>query len=367
MDKLEKARNTINATDKKIAALFCERMAAVKEVADYKKEHGLKVYDEEREEELIAKNATYVEDPVVRSYYVNFLRGLMAVSKQYQTRLNEGMKVAYSGVPGAFAHIAAKKIFPDGRYISCVDFPSAYASVEKGESDLCVLPIENSFAGEVGQVTDLLFNGALFVTGVYDLAVSHNLLGVPGAKLSDIKTVVSHPQALSQCEPYIRFHGFAEIKEKNTAVAAKNVALGDDKTVAAIASAETARLYGLEILDHDINEDSGNTTRFAVLSRVENKVSKSDAKFIMLFTARNVAGSLAKAINIIGQHGFNMRVLRSRPIKERSWQYYFYVEAEGDAYSEEAKEMCAELAKQCEKVKIIGSFAKEEILEGKEL
>ena len=288
----------------------------------------------------------------------------MEISKQYQHRLLEGMKVAYSGVEGAFAHIAAKKIFPDGQYVSYGDFAKAYKSVESGECDCCVLPIENSYAGEVGQVTDLIFGGSLYVNGVYDLQICHNLLAVPGASLSDIKKVVSHPQALSQCEGYINLHGFEKIKDKNTALAAKAVAEGGKKDIAAIASTETAKLYGLEILDSGINESDGNTTRFAVLTRSESRIS--NGKFIMMFTVCNEAGALAKALNIIGDHGFNMQALHSRPSKEESWQYYFYVEAEGNPYSEAGKDMLAQLGELCEKIKIAGSYSGEIKLDVKE-
>jgi len=364
MDNLSKARQAINETDKEMAKLFCERMKAVKQVVEYKIEHGLPIFDADREAALIEKNAEYIEDTDLKSYYVTFLKNTMEVSKQYQHRIMDGMRIAYSGVEGAFAHIASKRIFPDGVYVSCKDFASAYKAVEEGKCDCCVLPIENSYAGEVGQVTDLMFSGSLYVNGVYDLEICHNLLGLPGANISDIKKVISHPQALGQCEGYIHDHGFEQKKAVNTAVAAQTVAEGNDKSVAAIASVETAELYGLTVLDHDINESSGNTTRFAVFSRAENRnVSHGDSTFIMMFTVGNVAGALAKALNIIGKYDFNMKVLRSRPVKEVSWQYYFYVEAEGDAYGEAGTKMVEELAEHCERIKIAGSYQDEKKLE----
>ena len=360
MEKFNEARNTVSEVDKKIAELFVQRMKAVKEIALYKKEHGLPIYDKEREALLIEKNSSYIDDSDLRSYYVSFLKDTMEISKNYQHRLLEGMKIAYSGVEGAFAHIAAKNIFPDGIHISYSDFPSAYKAVETGECDCCVLPIENSYAGEVGQVTDLMFEGDLHVNCFYDLKISHNLLSLPGADIKDIKTVISHPQALNQCEGYISKHGYEQINAVNTAVAAKSVAEKGDRSLAAIASVETAKLYGLEVLDHDINESSGNTTRFAVFSRAENKASADiKSKFIMMFTVRNEAGALAKTVNVIAKHGFNMGVLRSRPVKKVSFHYYFYVEAEGDAYSDEGRCMLNELMQHCEKLKLVGSGIKD--------
>ena len=365
MDKLKEARAIIEKTDKDMANLFCARMEAVRDVALYKKEHGLPVFDPQREAALIEKNAAYVNDPELRSFYIHFLKGTMEVSKSYQHKLLDGARVAYSGVEGAFAHIASKRIFPDGNTISHADFSSAYSAVENGECDCCVLPVENSFAGEVGQVTDLMFEGSLYLNGFYDLRICHNLLVIPGTKFEEIKTVISHPQALSQCEGYIRKNGFEQIKAKNTALAAQSVAESGDRSVAAIASAETAALYGLQVLDHD---SADNTTRFAVFSRVENRQTNADsAKFVMIFTVRNIAGALARSVSVIAKHGFNMRVLRSRPVKNQPWQYYFYVEAEGDPYGETGKRMMDELKNHCETLKIVGSYGHEVALDSKEV
>ncbi len=362
-NKLAEARQIINEVDREMAALFCRRMEASRLVAEHKMEYGLPVLDPAREEEVIKRNSEYLdaEPEEVRSCYVNFLRETMAVSRRYQSRIMEGMRVAYSGVEGAFAHIAAGKIFPTAIRIGYSDFQKAYGAVVAGECDIAVLPIENSTAGEVGQVSDLLFSGPLYVNDTLDLAVVHDLLVVPGAKLEDIKTVVSHPQALGQCMPYIRDHGWDEIEYVNTALAAEYVAKKNDKSVAAIASADAAEIYGLRVLANRINDTANNTTRFAVLSRARNKAParrSMDMSFILMFTVRNEAGYLAKAIDIIGRHGFNMQSLRSRPMKQLLWQYYFCVEAEGNIDSDEGRAMLAELGAYCDQLKIIGSYAK---------
>lgn len=362
-NKLLKARNIINEVDKEMAELFARRMEAAKLVAEHKKEHGLPVLDPAREEEVIRKNSAYLDGQPdeVRSCYVNFLRETMAVSRHYQHRLMEGMKVAYSGTEGAFACIAAGKIFPTAERVAFGNFQDAYQSVVKGECDVAVLPMENSSAGEVGQVADLLFSGPLYVNETFDLAVVHDLLVVPGAKIEDVETVVSHPQALSQCMPYIRRHGWKEREYVNTALAAEYVAKKGDKKLAAIASAEAAEVYGLEVAAGSINETSNNTTRFAVLSQVRNKAparSGADMRFILMFTVRNEAGSLAKAMDIIGCYGFNMNSLRSRPMKQLLWEYYFYVEAEGNIDSPDGVEMLRALSACCDQLKVVGSYTK---------
>lgn len=359
-DKLQQAREIINDVDKQMAELFVKRMEAAKLVAEYKKEHGMPILDASREEQVIAKNSQYIENDELRSFYVNFIQNTMEISKNYQRKNLEGMRIAYSGVEGAFAHFAAKKLFPDADLVAFPNFSAAYKSVVSGDCDSVVLPIENSSAGEVGQVTDLMFSGSLYVNGMIDIGVTHNLITIPGAKLSDITKVVSHPQALSQCKKYIKEHGFEEITYENTALAAKYVAELNDPTVAAIASEESCVLYGLEILAAGINEEAGNTTRFAVLSRSENRslTQRHGVHCALMFTVKNEAGSLARALNIIGAHGFNMEAVRSRPMKELLWQYYFYVEIEGNIATTAGKDMLEALNMCCDQLKSLGSFVR---------
>ena len=364
MDKLQEARLQINEIDKDMAELFERRMQAARVIAEYKKERGLQIYDAKREQAVIEKNSAFIKDCDIRSYYVRFLQDEMAVSKQYQEHVISGVKIAYSGIEGAYANIAAKKIFPYGKLLSYRDFRAAYEAVERGDCDCCVLPIENSYAGEVGQVMDMMFQGSLYVNGIYTLRIAHHLLGVPGAGVKDIKTVVSHPQALAQCAEYIRRHGYETVEYANTAKAAKAVIEGGDTTVAAIASAETARLYGLEMLDHDINESAVNSTRFAVFSRVENKNinTSGDSRFMLMFTVKNEAGALAQALNVLSSYGFNMRALRSRPMKDLAWEYYFYIEAEGDETGQNGADMLRHLALHCDMLKVVGHYSEEVIL-----
>ncbi len=359
MNELQKAREIINKVDKEMAHLFEKRMDAAKIVAAYKRENGLPIDDFSREEEIIKQNSLLIEDENYRSYYVEFLKSNIKLSKDLQHRLLEGMTVAYSGVEGAFANIAARRIFPDAKCLPYADFKTAYRAVEKGECDCVILPIENSFNGDVGNVLDLAFFGSLYINGVYEAEIVQNLLGIKGSSLSDIKTVVSHPQALGQCASYIEKHGFKTENSVNTAVAAKSVAEQNDKTVAAIGSVESAKQFNLQVICEKINDSTTNTTRFAVFSRSNKKPSPCDERFIMMFTVKNTAGSLGKAISIIGQHGFNLKALKSRPTKELVWDYFFYVEGEGNINSDEGKKMLEQLKCCCSNLKIAGSFEKE--------
>ncbi len=360
---LTEARREINAIDAEMAALFVRRMRAAEKVAEYKKEHALPIFDADREEAVVQNNAKLIEDETLRAYYVNFIRNNMAVSRAYQAKLLEGMRVAYCGTEGAFAHIAAGKMFPSATRVSFGDFKSAYRAVEKGECDAVVLPLENSYNGEVGQVTDLMFSGSLYISEILDLAVTHDLLVLPGTKKEEIREVVSHPQALGQCGEYIRQNGWETIEYSNTALAARYVAERGDASVAAIAGEEAASIFGLEVLERNINASRSNTTRFGAFTRVETRrhSQRMGEHFILLFTVKNEAGALAKAMDIIGRFGFNMRTLRSRPMKELLWQYYFYVEAEGDVYTEAGEWMLRELSFFCDRLKLVGTYYTDQI------
>lgn len=354
--KLEEARKIINDVDAQMAQLFLRRMRAAEMVYEHKKEFGLPILDQKREDLVIARNSARIEDDVIRGYYMDYLKNVMAISRAYQYRMQNGLKVAYSGVEGAFAHIAAGRIFPKSNRVSCRDFKAAYDAVVSGECDAAVLPIENSYAGEVGQTIDLIFSGNLYINGIYELEIHQNLLGIPGATVEDIRKVTSHPQALSQCHDYIRQRGFDAEEASNTAVAAKLVADSKDKTLGAIASVETAEIYGLKVLETNINKSGENTTRFAVLSKVR-AVSPCLSSSVMMFTVSHEAGSLAKAISIIGKYGYNMTALRSRPLRKHSWQYYFYVEIDGTVDTENGEKMMEELNLVCDRLKVAGTFA----------
>lgn len=366
MSRIDVARKEIEKVDKQIAALFEERMKHVKEVGDYKREYGLPILDEGREKALVERNVSYINDPDLEAYYRDFMHSIMSISKRYQHRLFSGIRVAYSGIEGSFANISCRKLFPNAEKVSCMNFAEAYNKVVDGKCDFAVLPVENSYAGEVGQVLDLLFDGDLFVNGVYELGISHCLLGVEGSTVDTITTVISHPQALEQCDEFIFAHKYHTIQAVNTARAAKGVAENKDITVGAIASQETAELYGLKVLENGINKSNINVTRFAVLSKGKSSLADDNGRllgtisgnntFILMFIVKHEAGTLANALSVIAEYGYNMRVIRSRPLKEKNWQYYFYAEVEGDVLSDNGEKMLKALEEHCEAVKVVGSY-----------
>ncbi len=358
-DALDEARGEINRIDREMAQLFCRRLSAVQAVAAYKRSHGLPVLDPVREREVIARNAALIEDEVMREYYICQLRATMALSRRYQHRLLIGERVAYSGVPGAFAAQAARRILPDATLVPCADFAAAYEAVERGECECAVLPVENSIGGDVAQVLDLAYSGSLYVSGVYELEIEQNLLALPGATEEELRVVISHPQALSQCAPYLRQGGWELREAVNTAAAAQAVADGGDRTIAAIGTREAAARYGLTVLAANIGADNTNTTRFAVFTRVPRRPQTGDGRFLLFFTVRNQAGALSRAIDAIGSTGFNLRALKSRPTKKSNWSYYFFAEGEGNLSDEKGQRMLADLSTVCENMRVLGSYETE--------
>lgn len=356
MNKLEKARIEINAIDEKMADLFVQRMNAVAQVVAYKAENNLPVLDEKREAEVLKKNVSRLDNTEhsdLKPYYAEFLQDLMDVSKSWQKSVLNKNTVGYQGTNGAFSCIAAKKIYPNAKHTAYPCFEDVFKAVENGEVAYGVIPFENSYTGEVGEVIDLLLSYDLHIIDSFDLTVSQNLLGVKGATIEDIKEVYSHQQALSQCSDYCTKNHWQAVPYSNTALAAEYVAKCNDKTKAAIASLETAEIFGLSVLAKNINTSAYNTTRFMVISKEE---SFSGNRFNMLFTVGHEAGQLAKVMSIFGDFGYNLESIKSRPMKNLAWQYYFYAEIIGNLKDENTINLLGKLKETCNYLKILGSY-----------
>lgn len=265
---------------------------------------------------------------------------------------HEKTKIAYCGASGSFAEQAARAVFPNETLVPCPSFREAYDTVVRGQGDRALLPLENSYAGEVGPTMDLMLHGDLYVTDVYEMRVVQNLVAVKGTRLEEIRTVISHPQALAQCAEYIAEHHFREEIEENTAFAARKVAERGSHEIAAIAGKSAATQYGLEILAEHIEGSRDNTTRFALLSRSAPKKRERE-RLILLFTVLDRSGALLEALKILARYGFNMKSLHSRPLKDKAWQYYFYVEAEGEG---DEHAMLRDLGNCCADAKIAGRY-----------
>ena len=355
MNLLESARVRIDEIDAQMAALFEERMKAVGDVIIYKRDNNMPILDAGREALVVEKNTARIQNEELKSYYADYIRYQMSLSRAYQAQVLGRDQVAYQGVEGAFSHIAAMRLFPHGRAVSFATWEDVFDAVESGRVARGVLPFENSNAGDVSDVLDLCYLRNLYVVDVYDLPVSQNLLALPGAKLSDIRDVYSHPQAISQSKPFLQANSLPTHAMTNTALAAKYVADSGDVSKAAIASPETAALYGLQVLVPNINSDQDNTTRFIVVS----KEKPTDGnRFSLLFTVDNKPGKLAEVIQCVGASGFNMESIKSRPMPHERFQYYFYIEVVGSPNAESTRTLLTQLDKICRTVRLLGIYRK---------
>ena len=245
---------------------------------------------------------------------------------------------------------------PHAEAISYPTWDEVFDAVEQGDASHGVVPFENSHAGDVSAVLDLCYNHPdLWVVDVYDLPVSQNLLVLPGTQLNELKMVYSHQQAIAQSETFLRQFHLPATAMPNTAMAAKFVADGGDRRHAAIASVETAALYGLEVLVPSINTDGDNTTRFVVLSKEKPTAGN---RFSLLFTVDNKPGKLAEVIQIIGASGYDMESIKSRPLPHVPFDYYFYVELVGDPTADETAALLRELDHTCRTVRLLGVYTK---------
>lgn len=357
MNQLEKARIQINEIDEAMAKLFEQRMQAVEEVVHYKIETGKKVLDKSREQEIIARNINYIQCDKYKESYLDFFTHNLKVSRDYQKRIISKDKVAYGGVEGAFSHIATRKLFPHNTLVSYATFDEVVKSVEDGIVEYGVIPFENSSTGEVSETALILKDANVYIRGTYDLKITQNLLGVSGATLKDIKKIYSHPQGISQCAQFLKGRDIEIIPYTNTALAAKLVSDTQDKSIAAIASKETAELYELSMLVEEINTNKDNTTRFIIIHKEKQE---EGTYFQLLFSTKNETGALAKAINSIADFGFNMLSLKSKAVPNDAWSYYFHVELEGNLNTENAKNMLNQLRLHCSDIKILGGYTKKE-------
>jgi len=356
MDQLKAARTKINEIDKTMAELFEQRMQAVEAVIAYKLKHNLPVLDQSREAQVVEQNSAYIKEESYRSYYTQFIKEVMKLSRAYQkTRIHHN-KIAYAGTPGAFSHIAAMQLFPDDTLVHLPTFEEVVEQVEKGEVRYGVLPFENSYTGEVGENMDLILSHDIYIHHMYDLRIHQNLLGIKGAKISDIRQVYSKDQAISQSKKFLEGRDIELIPYPNTAMAAQYIAQQNDPHKAAIASKETAALYHLEILAEDINTSSENTTRFIVIGK--HLPSKGN-RISLVFTLPHTTGSLAQVMSLISDHGFNMESIHSRSLRDEPFAYYFYVELVARKDSEAFTSLYQEMEKLCKKIKIAGYYEKE--------
>jgi prephenate dehydratase len=274
------------------------------------------------------------------------------------------VKVAFQGVAGAYSHMAVQKIFPQGRVVPCLTFEDVLESVEQGAVDYAVIPIENSTAGRVADIHQLMPHTSLYVVGEYYLPVHHCLLGVPGAVLEDIETVFSHEQALAQCKAELRRREVQATSFSDTAGAAEFIAREQKKECGALASSLAAEIYGLDILVPDMQDADHNTTRFLTLARKPVDVPLGQpCKTAMVFQVRSIPAALYKALGGFATNGVNLTKLESYVEGKHFEVARFFAEIEGHQEEEATQRALEELAFFSQNVRLLGTYPRKEIQE----
>lgn len=353
MNQLDEARQAIDRIDKQIAVLYEQRMDAVTQVLEYKKNNHLPILDPSREASLIEANVAYVQNEAYQRFYKDFLKFMMRNSRMYQQSLLSKNVIAYAGVKGAFAHLAAQRIFPGCPNLNYQSFDEVFQAVVSHQAQYGVIPFENSNSGLVGEVLDGLWTYPVYIREMAVLRIEQCLLGVSGATLKDVEYVYSKDQALMQSKDFLRQLHVQTIAYPNTAMAAQYVASENDIHKAAIGAKENADLYGLEILTANIGENTQNTTRFLVIGLEPN--DEGD-RFSIVFTTEHESGALGKVIEVISKYGLNMVSIQSRPRKDTPFEYFFYIEIENDFCAVNTKLCLEEIADVCESLKVLGAY-----------
>lgn len=354
MKTLEQARQEIDAIDQQMADLYVRRMDVTADVAAWKKERNLPVLDAARERQVIEKNVKRLNRPDLADGYEDFLNFLMAQSRARQQSLLNQDVVAYAGIEGAFAHMVSEKLFQGAPKLATGGFDQAVQALMDHKARYAVVPLENTSSGTVGEVLDLLNNKKVYIASVFDQPIEQVLLGIKGASLKDVEWVYSKDQALAQSAAFLDKLGVQKIPYPNTAMAAQHVAAMQDKTKAAIGAKENAVLYDLDILADHIEQAASNTTRFLVLS--DQPSENEGDHFSLVLVVDNKVGALATIIETISQNGWNMDSIQSRPIKSRPFEYFFYIQCEGNPDREQMEACMAQLKTVCRQVRWLGCY-----------
>ena len=376
--ELSKLRNQINQIDNQLVELFVKRMNVAAQVADYKKENNLPINVPSREREIlldVAKKAGPGMDNYTRVLYSM----LFELSRSYQSKHNteatplyqkitesienthklfpQAPMVACQGVEGAYSQIACEKIFKSPFIMYFKNFDGVFNAIEQGLCQYGILPIENSTAGSVKKVYDLMIKHNFSIVRTFRMKVDHNLLANPGTKLADIKEIYSHEQAINQCSEFLKkLPGVQIIPVENTAVAAEMVQKSRRLDVAAISSHACEELYGLKSLADSIQDEGNNRTRFICISKNLEIYPGADKTSIMMILPHK-PGSLYRVLARMYVLGINVIKLESRPLPDKDFEFMFYFDLETSIYSEEFIQLMCELDDLCEEFKYLGSYS----------
>ena len=375
MDLLE-LRKQIDEIDEEIVKLYERRMDISSKVADYKIETGKKVFDKAREIEKLQKLRALTHNEFNSHGIQELFEQIMSMSRklQYKKLSEKGSmgklpfigvdtldaakaRVVFQGAEGSYSQMAMQTFFGEQVNNFHVDtFRDAMCAIEEGSADFAVLPIENSTAGIVNEIYDLLVEFENYIVGEQIIGIEHCLMGLPGTKIEQIQTVYSHPQSLMQSARYLNEHPkWKQVSMQNNAFAARKVKEDGDRTQAAIASEHAAKSYGLEVLERGVNHSQTNSTRFIIVTN--QKIFLKDAgKVSICFEVPHESGSLYHMLSHFIYNNLNMTKIESRPLEERNWEYRFFIDFDGNLADSAVKNALRGLRDEARNMKILGNY-----------
>ncbi|MDE6363908.1 MAG: prephenate dehydratase [Lachnospiraceae bacterium] len=372
---LSQLRGELDCIDRKIVELYEKRMDVCAQVAAYKIETGKRVFDKEREQQKLKSVSELTHNEFNAHGIRDLFEQIMSMSRklQYQmiTEHNGGgrlsfiemgeidckkCRVVFQGAEGAYSQAAMMEYFGEEVDSFNVDtFRDAMLAIDEGSADFAVLPIENSSAGIVSEIYDLLVEFENYIVGEQIIKIEHCLMAAPGTKIEGIQTVYAHPQSLMQSAHFLLEAGWQQISMKNNAFAAKKVAEEKDKTQAAIAGETAAKIYGLDILKRGVNDVKNNSTRFIVITN--QKVFAANASKISLcFEVSHESGALYHALSHLMYNGLNVTKIESRPIAGRNWEYRFFLDFEGNLTDSAVRNALRGLREETHNMKVLGNY-----------
>lgn len=373
MDLLE-LRNEIDKLDDELIPLLLKRMDISRQVAEYKVKNGIPVLNEKRELEILDDVASKCgeQGEAMKTVFSAImdasralqhkiigggdeLRTLINSAKSGKNLTANGEPIACQGVQGAYSGKTAEALFPDSSIIFYKQFEDVFEAVNQNKARYGIIPVENSTAGSVHESYDLIMKYKFFIVGAYDLRVDHCLCAKPGVEFENIDDVYSHPQALSQCNIFLKNFDFTGINFSNTAAAAKFVAESDKNNIAAICSESAAKKYGLRIIRKGIQNVTNNTTRFIVISK-ELVIDDDAEKISLIFSAPHRTGSLYRVLGRFSMTGLNLTKLESRPIANGKFDYYFYVDILGSVRDEQTLDLLCALSDELPEFSFLGNY-----------
>ncbi len=374
---LKDIRQEIDCIDKQLLSLFTERMKCSIQVARYKKEHNLPIFNSIREKEILNKvekeggefgyqTRVLFSDMIELSKGIQYdimgaenpLRKVFA-NAQNTVRKEKNMKIALQGIEGANSHEATNRLFPECQPIFYKSFEKVFKAVESGEADYGVLPVENSSAGSVSAVYDLILKYRFYIVEALNLPIDHCLCGLRQSELEDIEQVWSHPQALSQCSDFISEHNLKAVNCTNTAVAAKNIAQEKRLNCAAICTEKACTEYGLKVLMKSCQNYKNNSTRFIVISR-QLIIPENSDKISLCFSLPHSKGALYTVLGRFNANGLNITKLESRPRDNGTpFEYLFYLDFDGNTESQNVINMLCALSEELPEFSFLGNYKEE--------